>query len=180
MSRILAIDPAHADAKAKPLLDAVQKSLGLTPNLFRVAAQSPAALEALLGFNGALAKGALKGKVRESISLAVAQANACDYCLSAHTAIGKGAGLTDADVAAAREGHATDAKTDAIVGFARSLIASRGHATDAELAGLRAAGLTDGEIIEVVANTVVNIFTNYLNHVAGTDIDFPVVHSAAA
>ena len=180
MSRIPAIDPATADAKAKPLLDAVQKSLGLTPNLFRVAAQSPAALEALLGFNGALAKGNFKGKVRESISLAVAEANSCDYCLSAHTAIGKGAGLSDSDIAAAREGRATDAKTAAIVRFARSLVDSRGHATDSELAALRAAGLTDGDIIEVVANTVVNIFTNYLNHVAGTDIDFPVVKSGLA
>ena len=114
------------------------------------------------------------------VSLAVAEANSCDYCLSAHTAIGRDAGLSDSDIAATREGRATDAKTAAIVRFARSLVDSRGHATDSELAALRAAGLTDGDIIEVVANTVVNIFTNYLNHVAGADIDFPVVKSGLA
>jgi AhpD family alkylhydroperoxidase len=116
----------------------------------------------------------------EAIALAVAQANSCDYCLSAHTALGKRAGLSDAEVASARQGRASDPKTAAIVRFARLLVENRGHATDSELAQLHQAGVTEGEIIEIVANTVLNIFTNYLNHVAGTDIDFPVMRADVA
>ena len=103
MSRIAALDPAAAEPKAKSLLDGVQKSLGGTPNLFRVAAQSPAALEGLLSLSGALGHGALRPRVREAIALAVAEANACDYCLSVHTVLGRGAGLSDAEITAARE-----------------------------------------------------------------------------
>jgi uncharacterized peroxidase-related enzyme len=180
MSRIPAVDRASADPKSKPLLDAVNKAFGVTPNLFRVTAQSPAALEGLLGLSGALDNGSFKGKTREAIALAVAQANSCDYCLSAHTALGKRAGLSDAEVASARQGRASDPKTAAIVRFARLLVENSGHATDSELAQLHQAGVTEGEIIEIVANTVLNIFTNHLNHVAGTDIDFPVMRADVA
>ena len=180
MSRIPAVSLPAPDPKAQGLLDAVHGALGVTPNLFRVAAQSPAALDALVGLNGALGHGKLKAKARESIALAVAEANACDYCLSAHTALGKGAGLSDADIAAAREARSSDAKIAAIVRFARTVVETRGRATDSDLAAVRGAGLSDGEIVEVVANVVVNLFTNYLNHVAGTEIDFPVVRAGHA
>ena len=180
MSRIPAVDPAHADPAAKPLLDAVNDSLGVTPNLFRVAAQSPAALEGLLSLSGALAKGKLDGKTRAAINLAVAEANASNYCLSAHSALGAGAGLTDAEMSSARNGQSEDTKTAAILLFARDLVANRGQVGDADLARLRQVGVSEGEIVEVVGNTVVNIFTNYLNAVAGTEIDFPVVKVGVA
>jgi len=178
MSRIPAVDPASAQGKIKDMLAAVNKSLGITPNLFRVTAQSATALEGLLGLNGALAGGALGPKTREAIALAVSQANSCDYCLSAHTMLGKGAGLTDTDIMLARQGSAKDAKTAAIVEFARSLVNSRGNATEAEVAALRKAGQGNGEIVEVIANVVLDIFTNYVNKVAATDIDFPVVRAS--
>ena len=180
MSRIPALDPADASPKAKPMLDAVNKLLGVTPNMFKVAAQSPATLEGLLGLNGALARGTFNARTREAISLAVAEANGCDYCLSAHTALGQRAGLSVADIAAARAGRADDAKTAALVRFARALTLNRGQASDADLAALRQEGLDDGQIIEAVGNTVVNIFTNTLNLVAGTEIDFPVVRTGLA
>jgi AhpD family alkylhydroperoxidase len=115
--------------------------------------------------------------VREQIALAVAENNLCDYCLSAHTFLGKHAGLSDADAARARKGRAADLKADAAVRFAQSLLESHGHASDAELAAARQAGFSDGEIVEVVAIMALNVFTNYLNRVAETDIDFPVVRS---
>lgn len=177
MSRIPALDPASAQGKAKELLDAVQKSFGTIPNVFRVAAQSPAALEGLLSLNGAVAHGSLGPKVREQIALAVAETNRCDYCLSAHTFLGKRAGLSDADIARARQGRAADLKADAAVRLAQGLLESRGHPSDAELAAARRAGLEDGEIVEVVAITALNVLTNTLNRVAETDIDFPVVRS---
>jgi len=179
MSRIAAIDPASAKGKTRDLLAGVHKALGITPNLYRVAGQSPAALDGLLALTGALNHTRLGAKTREAVALAVAQTNGCDYCLSAHTLLGKGAGLTPDEIPQARAGGATDGKTDAVLRFARSLVQNRGHVSDAELAGLRLAGLGEDEIVETVALTVLNIFTNYLNHVAETDIDFPVVRALA-
>ena len=180
MSRIPAVDPATAQGKAKDLLDAVNKALGVTPNMFRVAAQSPAALEGLVSLNGAVQRGKLGPKVREQIALAIAESNGCDYCLSAHTYLGKHAGLEDIDIAQAREGRAGDPKTDAVVRFAKSLVQSHGRIGEAELDHLRQLGLGEGEIVEIIAATVLNIFTNYLNIAAGTDIDFPVVRAQKA
>lgn len=177
MSRIQALEPQHASEPAKPLLDVVHGRLGVIPNLFKVAAHSPATLKALLGFTEALSEGTLGAKARESIALAVAQANACDYCLSAHSALGSAAGLSDRDIADARQGRASDPKLCAILAFARALVENRGHITPADLAQLRDYGITDSEIVETVANAAINIFTNYLNHVADTDIDFPVVRA---
>jgi len=183
MSRIRAVDHAHAPAASKPLLDAVQQSLGLTPNLFKVTAHSPHTLEGLLGLNGSLSKGRLTAAEREAIALTVAQINGCNYCLSAHSALGRGAGLSDSDIADARRATSSDPKLAAILDFARTLVLSRGHAGDQDLAGLRALGLGDAEILEIVGNTVLNIFTNYINNAAGTEVDFPLVEaelSAAA
>lgn len=174
---IPAIDPTTTEGKTKDLLDGVNEMLGVTPNLFRVTANSPAALEALVGMFGATAHGKLNARTREAIALAVAQANGCDYCLSAHTVLGKGAGLSPEDIDRARDATSNDAKTTAILRFARAVVAERGNVSAAELAAFRQAGGTDGEVIEVIANVVLNVFTNYVNLVADTEIDFPVVRS---
>ena len=176
-SRIPALDPATATGKAKDLLSAVQARFGATPNLFKVAANAPAALEGLVSLSGALGSGALPAKTRESLAIAVAEVNGCDYCLSAHTLIGKGAGLSDADITLARAGPPADRKAEAPNAIAPPVVAPRGQVSDADLSAARAAGLDDGALVEVVAHVAVNIFTNYLNNVAGTEIDFPVVRT---
>ncbi len=175
MSRIHQIAPDSATGKAKELLDAVKGKLGLVPNITRAMANSPAVLEGYLGLNGALGKGGLSAKNREQIALAVGQANQCDYCLAAHSAIGKMVGLTPDQILDSRRGTAIDPKSDAVIRFARKLVDERGRVSDADVAEVRAAGLDDGAIAEVVANVALNIFTNYFNHVAETDIDFPKV-----
>jgi len=175
MSRINAVNPAEATGRAKQLLDCVQEKLGLTPNMMRVMASSPAVLEAYLNFNGALAGGSLGPQVREQIALAVGEANLCAYCLSAHTAIGGRFGLKPDAIAQARKASASDVKANAILKLARSIVVKRGEITDEEFQGARKAGLADGEIAEVVANVAVNIFTNYFNNIVQTDIDFPLV-----
>ena len=180
MSRIPAVNPLVANGKAKDLLNAVQKGLGVTPNLFRVTAQSPATLEGLLGLNRALAEGAFGARQREAIALAVAEANGCDYCLSAHSYLGKSVGLTEVEMTQARHANADDQRLAATLRFARLLVQRRGQVTDADIAALRQAGLSDADVIEVVGNVVVNIFTNYINHVAATDIDFPEVRAEKA
>lgn len=180
MSRIPPVDPAGTAGKARELLAGVQKSLGATPNLYRVVAQSPAALEGVLGLTGALARGRLGARLREQIALTVAEANACDYCLSAHTALGRGLKLSDAELALARQGRASDPRDAAALRFAARVIERRGRVDDADLADVRRAGFDDGQVVEIVANTVLNVFTNYLNQVAATEIDFPVVRASAA
>ena len=175
MQRIKAVNPAEATGKAKQLLDGVQAKLGMTPNLMRTLAAAPAALEAYLHFSAALGSGTLDPKFREQIALTVAQANFCEYCLSAHTAIGKMVGLKPEEILASRDAQAQDAKRDAGLKFAQALVVQRGEVSDQALAGVKAAGFTDGEVAEVVANVALNIFTNYFNHVARTDVDFPNV-----
>lgn len=175
MSRIQAIDPDQAPVSARSVLDAVQASLGAIPNLFRVTANSPAALNALVAANDALSKGAIAASSREAIALSVAEANGCDYCLSAHAALGAAAGLSPAGIEDARHGRATDPKVNAMLTFSRSLVVNRGHVTSSDVELLRRAGVTNGEIVEIVANVALNIFTNYLNQTAETEIDFPMV-----
>jgi uncharacterized peroxidase-related enzyme len=178
MNRIQQIDPASATGKTKQLLDAVQSKLGLVPNLTRVLANAPAALEGYLNFSGALASGVLSAKVREQIALAVAQDNHCDYCLSAHTFIGGKVGLAPSDIANARQAVGTTSKDDAILKVALSIVVQRGEVSDAALKNAHAAGLTDAEIVETTANVALNIFTNYVNHIAQTVVDFPEVKAS--
>lgn len=175
MSKIQPVDPATATAPAKALFDGVRAKLGIVPNLFQVLGNAPAALNAYLGFSAALSGGGLGAKQREQIALAVAEANQCGYCLSAHTFIGGKLGLTESDILAARRGQAADPRTAAILELARNIVVQRGELGDAGLDRARASGLSDADIVETVANVALNIFSNYLNHVAGTAIDFPEV-----
>ncbi len=179
MSRITAVDPKQTTGKAKELLDGVQAEFGMTPNLMKVLAHSPAALQAYLDFAGALAGGVLDPKVREQIALTVGTANGCEYCVSAHTALGKGAGLSGDELTAARSATSSDTKANAALQFARAVVATKGNVTDQDLENLRAANYTDGQIAEIVAHVGMNIFTNYFNHVAQTEIDFPKVSLTA-
>jgi uncharacterized peroxidase-related enzyme len=176
MSRIPAVDPSSATGTVKTLLDGVQRGLGVTPNMFRVAAQSVPVLEALTSMFGAASKGHLSAKTREAIALTVSEIDACDYCLSAHSVLGKGAGLTEGELQKAREAKSDDARLAATLAFAHTMTERRGRVGDQDLLSVRRAGLSDAEILEVVATVALTTFTNYLNEVAKTDIDFPVVH----
>lgn len=176
MQRINAINPATATGKAKQLLDGVQAKLGMTPNMMKTMAAAPAVLEAYLNMGANLGTGTLDAKFREQIALAVAQANSCEYCLAAHSAIGKMVGLAPQEIHASREAHAADAKRDAGLHFAQLLVVERGNVSDEGLAAVKAAGYADGEIAEIIANVALNIFTNYFNHVARTEVDFPKVN----
>jgi uncharacterized peroxidase-related enzyme len=178
MQRIAAVNPAEAAGKAKQLLDSVQAALGMTPNLMKTLAKAPAALEAYLNFGTALGKGVLDARFREQIALTVAQANSCEYCLSAHSTLGKMAGLKPEEILESREAHSQEAKRNLGLQFAQALVLQKGQVSDQAIAELRAAGYSDGEITEIVANVAVNIFTNYYNHVARTEVDFPKVTTA--
>ncbi|HLX16299.1 MAG TPA: carboxymuconolactone decarboxylase family protein [Bradyrhizobium sp.] len=171
----------EAPPAAQPLLEAVKKQFGVVPNLFRLVSISPAALEGFLGLSGALAKGRLDATTRGRIALTVAEINGCDYCLSAHTYLGKNlVKLSDAEMAANRDGGSTDPKAAAAVRFAAEIVKTRGHVADADLRAVKDAGYTDAQIIEIVLHVALNTLTNYANVVAKTEIDFPVVAARAA
>ncbi|HTZ83791.1 MAG TPA: carboxymuconolactone decarboxylase family protein [Candidatus Acidoferrales bacterium] len=172
MNRITQLDPARATGKTKELFDDVQAKLGIVPNVFRVLGNAPAALEGYLNFDAALAGGSFDAKIREQIALAVAESNLCRYCLSAHVFMGGRAGLTEKEIADAARSIAATAKTEAILKLARDIVVQRGEVSDADLEHARTCGLTDGEIVETVANVVLNILANYINHVARTVVDF--------
>jgi uncharacterized peroxidase-related enzyme len=182
MQRIQKIDTATAPQNTKELLAEAKAQMGGVPNLVVTMAHAPAALGGYLGLSGALAKGALDPKLREQIAVAVAGANACDYCASAHTLLGKNAGVAKDEIARNLSGASNDPKTAAALAFAVNIVRERGHLPNADLDTVRDAGFSEEEIVEIVAHTAMNIFTNYFNHIARTDIDFPLVetqHAAA-
>lgn len=170
-----------APAAAKPLLEAVNKQLGSVPNLFRVVANSPAALEGYLGLSGALGKGSLPAATRERIALAVAETNGCDYCLAAHSFLGKKfAKLDEAEILANRSGHSGDSKADAAVQFAVAVTTARAHVSDHDLRAVKLAGYDDAQVVEIILHVALNTLTNYVNTVARTEVDFPAVTALAA
>lgn len=174
MSRITIVDPAQAKAAAKPLLDAVQTSLGITPNFIKVLANAPVALEGFLGLYTIASRGALDAPTRERIALAVAEQNGCQYCVSAHTAIGKSIGLSEGEIQAARHGSSADPKAAAAVKFARALVNAMGDVSNAQFQSARDV-LSEEEIVEVIAHVALNIFTNILGKSTRVAIDFPQV-----
>jgi len=180
MARIEPVNAQTADTQTAELLGSVRKKLGLVPNLVATMAHSPAVAKAYLGFSQALSGGILPARLREQIALVVAETNGCDYCLAAHTALGKGAGLSEGEACDARRAVARDASERAALEFARATVRERGVVSDADVERIRQAGYTDGEVGEIVANVALNLFTNYFNHVAGTEVDFPAAPSLAA
>jgi uncharacterized peroxidase-related enzyme len=180
MSRLATPALDDVPEASKPILDAVHKQLGVVPNMFRLIATSPAALQGFTANNGALSK-ALDVRTRERIALAVAQLNGCDYCLSAHSYLGLNlAKITPEEVALNRKGQSGDAKADAAVRFATKVLREQGQVSNGDIKAVRDAGFTDGQIVEIIAVTAENIFTNLLNVAAQTDVDFPVVRAAEA
>ncbi|BDG70504.1 carboxymuconolactone decarboxylase family protein [Roseomonas fluvialis] len=169
-----------APEASRPFLAAVQKQLGSVPNLFRTVASSSAALEGYLGLSAALAKGSLPAQTRERIALAVAEINGCDYCLAAHTYLGSTAAKLDAaEIAANRAGFSNDPRADAAVRFAAKVARERGHVDDDALRLVKLSGYSDAQIVEIILHVALNTWTNYLNEVAQTVVDFPVVSRAA-
>ena len=172
-NRIQPVDPDHATGAIRRLFVEIRAKFALVPNLFRVLANAPAALEGLTSLSAALARGALDEKTREQLALAIAESNLCAYCLSGHTAMAAKIGLSRVEIDDAIRASAADARTDAILKLARSIVVQRGELSDADLGRARAGGLSDGEIVETVANVALNIFENYMSHVARVPIDFP-------
>jgi AhpD family alkylhydroperoxidase len=117
----------------------------------------------------------LDAKLREEIALEVGEQNSCQYCVSAHTAIGKMSGMTDSEIEQARDAKSSSAKNAAALKFAREIVAKKGRTADGDVEAVRRAGFTDGEIAEIIAHVALNIFTNYFNNTGGVEVDFPKI-----
>jgi len=180
MSRLQAINPDQATGQAQQLLHGVQNKLGFAPNIMRTMANSPAVLQGYLDFSSALSKGTLSPKFREQIALAVSEINDCQYCLAAHSAIGRTVGLSEEAIEDSRRGESPDTKEATALAFTRHVVLNRGWVTDEEVGKLRKAGFTEGAIVELIANISLILFTNYFNHVAETEVDFPAVSELEA
>lgn len=178
MTRLKAVSPEQASGKTKELFSAINSKFGVVPNIMKTMGNSPAFLEGYLNLSGALSSGTLGVKNSALIALVVAETNACNYCLSAHTYLGANLAKLDEDVMeTARLGKSKDSKTNAILKFAQILVTKRGHVNDADVAAVKAAGVTEGEVGEIVGHVALNILTNYFNNTANTEIDFPVVEA---
>ncbi|MGF6722124.1 putative peroxidase-related enzyme [Paraburkholderia sp. GAS41] len=172
---------AEAPAASQPLLEMVNRQLGAVPNQFRMVGNSPAALEGYLNLKSALDKGELSAQMRERIALAVAEVNGCDYSLSAHIYFARNvAKLDDTEITANRNGGSNDPTAAAGVLFAKKVAEARGRVSDADLSAVKAAGYSEAAVVEIVLNVAFNVWTNYINAVASTVIDFPVVHTKKA
>jgi uncharacterized peroxidase-related enzyme len=175
MTRLTPVDPASATGPTKEVLDQIQKKMGRVPNVFALMANSPAAVKGYLAMNEALAGGSLDALMRERIAITAAEVHACEYCLSAHSQMAKAAGLSDDELFKARQSQSSDAKADVGLTFVRNILLRRAEIQDADIKDLHEAGYTDGEIAELIANTALNLFTNYFNIIAQTENDFPKV-----
>ncbi len=176
-TRIETLNPNTTTGKSKELFNAVQSKLGFIPNLIKVFGNSPATLQTYLSLGELAASGNFNNKFREQLALAIAEENNCNYCLSAHTAIGKMNGLTDEQTQQNRQGLASDLKTQAALQFAQKVTNKRGQVSSEEIKAIKDAGYNDGDILEIVLNVVANTLTNYVNHIADTAIDFPPIEA---
>ncbi len=165
------IDPATATGKAKEIFDGPLKGKHL--NIFKGMANSPAALQAYLGMAGTLGEGSFSSAEQEIIALVTAEKNTCDYCLAAHTYMGKAAGLSEGQTVEARPGHLADAKLNALATFTAALLDKKGFADEGDISAFKQAGYTDEHVVEAIANVGLNFYTNFFNHVNGTDVDLP-------
>ena len=176
MNDFAPVEPETATGKAADLLAQVHKSLGVTPTMTKVMANSPALLQGYLALSGAVAGGTLKPAVRERLAIATAQLNGCEYCLSAHTYVGANIAKVDAaELDRARRAESSDAHVAALLKLSNAIAENAGDVDDVDLKTARAEGVTDVEIGEIVANLALNTMTNYFNILAHVDNDWPVV-----
>lgn len=174
-ARLSLLQRDAAPAASAALLEQIHGAFGATPNMFRAVANSPAALASMWGAFGALGQGTLGARLGEQLAVAIADLNACEYCLAAHTALGRKAGASAEEMAAAQAGQAQDARTRAALQFATSVVQQRGQIDAARVEALRQAGFDDGAIMEIMAHIALNLFTNYVNVAFAVPLDFPHV-----
>ena len=175
MARVELLNASTASAESRAVLEQIQQKFGAVPAMFQATANSPVALRSLWGGFVALAGGALSAKLKDQLAIAIADRNACEYCLAAHAALGQKAGVSALEVTEAQAGHSGDPRTAAALQFAVRAVEQRAQLTDTDFEAIRAAGFEDAEIVEILAHVALNVFTNYINVALQVPVDFPAV-----
>jgi uncharacterized peroxidase-related enzyme len=175
MNRLFNQPVAESTGHAAQLYSGIKAAIGVVPNAYNnIGSNSPIALETLLNIDGVLKNGTLGAKEGEVVKLVVSQTAECDYCLAAHTLIGKKTGFSKADILAIRRGApSSDTRFDALAGFTRELITTTGTIQASALDKIKAAGFTDSQIVEIVLAITSITFTNLFNRINDTELDFP-------
>jgi len=173
MNNLNVLTTEQASSKAQELFAVMSKKYGKVPNLYAVTANSPTALKAVLDFGDNLGTGEFSAKEAEAIALVVAQVNDCQYCLAAHTAAGKMMGLSEAETLSIRAGTSDDSKLGALVALAKEITVTRGWPAKELVDDFFATGFSKAALVELIGFVSLNVFKNYLNHVADAPIDFP-------
>jgi uncharacterized peroxidase-related enzyme len=176
MNRITPLDQTEAPEESNEILTVVNRASGMIPNVLKVLATSPPALHAWWNFKRAIGASKLPPTVHEQLAVLTAAHNGCAYCLSAHSAAARRLGLSVDEIEAAQRGEATDPLAATVLAFGAAVLAHRGDVPDDALDAARRAGLDDADLIDVVAFVVISTFTNYLNRLAHTELDFPEAH----
>ncbi|GAA6141647.1 carboxymuconolactone decarboxylase family protein [Hydrogenophaga sp. 5NK40-0174] len=175
MNRVPLIEHSEASGEAQHLLEQINSAFGATPNMFRAVANSSASLKSMWGSFVALGQGGIPAKLGEQIAVAIADRNRCDYCLAAHTVLGKKAGATEQEMAAAQAGQSEDGPTQAALRFATKIVDNRAQVSGEDVQSLRDAGFSDEAVVEILAHVALNLFTNYVNVALDVPLDFPKV-----
>lgn len=175
MTRVNSVTEDEASPKVKLIYNLIKKNNGRIPNIFLNMGNAPSVLEAFISLSDAASHSTFTPLLAEKIALAVSQTNQCNYCLSAHTALGKATGLNDAAINNARKALTEPPKEQAILQFAKALVEKRGKVTNEDISNLKKAGVNNEEMLEIVLHVMVTMFTNYFNHVTDPQIDFPEV-----
>jgi uncharacterized peroxidase-related enzyme len=175
MSRVPLLTADNVTGERQQLLGQIHQAFGATPNMFKAVANSTAALKSMWGSFGALGGGVIPAKLGEQIAVAIADCNDCEYCLAAHTVLGRKAGATAEEMSAAQGGQSSDPKTAAALKFAVAVVNNRAQIADGDVDALRAAGFSDEEVVEILAHVALNLFTNYVNVAFKVPVDFPGV-----
>jgi uncharacterized peroxidase-related enzyme len=174
MSRVNSISPDKANSEVKEIYREIEKKLGKIPNIFLNMGNSPAVLKGYAQLEQAANETHLDPKTREQIALVVGESNRCHYCLSAHSVIAKGKGLDEQEIMQARQGKSKDPKSQAILNFTKAVVDNKGKVSNQDVASLKATGISDAELIDIILVIILNMFTNYFNNVTDPKIDFPL------
>jgi len=175
MTRLYNQPIAESTGHAAQLYAGIKAAIGVVPNAYvNIGSNSPVALETALNIDGALKKGTLGAKEGEVVKLVVSQVAECDYCLAAHTLIGKKTGLSKEDILAIRRGEpSSNVRLDALADFTRELVSTSGTLSASSVEKIKAAGFTDTQIVEIVLAITSITFTNLFNRINDTVLDFP-------
>lgn len=180
MKNLEALTREQVGSESQKLFDGLSARIGRVPNIYATLANSDVALKANLTFGDLLKSGTFNGKEVETIALSISVENECQYCLAAHSMVGKMMGFTEEEVSSIIEGNILDVKLKILSELTKEITATRGNPKQTSIDNFYSAGFTKSSLVELIGLIALNTFNNYLNHIAGTEIDFPLAKKAVS